>query len=315
MAKRDRLGAVLIDRRSADADVVAAALSVPEIGGLRPQLVCPGDVVTTDQGYLRGWGVAEREDGKLTATTCGVVEKVNKLIYVRPLKHRYVGSVGDVVVGRVTEVESGRWKLDIGTSMAATLHLAAINLPGNVQRRRTEADVLQMREIFEENDVVCAEVQKVGDSGEVQLQTRSARYGKLQNGTLAKIPATFVRRQAHHITTLPNCNVMVYLGNNGWIWICHPPKLAAGVDTLNYSHTQIEYELVEPEKRERISRVRNCVSSLAAHGLELTTESITSIYDLSVKKGIESWELLDPVRCASSAIVQEVASEIMLKNN
>ena len=82
-----------------------AGPSIGEIPGLRPQLVCPGDVVTAELGTLRGRGVTEL-DGKLVATTCGVVEHVNKLLYVRPLKHRYTGSICDVVVERVTLIIS-----------------------------------------------------------------------------------------------------------------------------------------------------------------------------------------------------------------
>ena len=40
----------------------------------------------------------------LVATTPGVVEHVNKLVAVRALRARYAAEVGDVVVGRVTEV-------------------------------------------------------------------------------------------------------------------------------------------------------------------------------------------------------------------
>lgn len=44
---------------------------------------------------------------------CGIVERVNKLISVRPLRSRYVGDVGDVVVGRITQVGVKRWLVDI----------------------------------------------------------------------------------------------------------------------------------------------------------------------------------------------------------
>lgn len=43
-------------------------------------------------------------DDALVATVCGVVERVNKLITVKTLHRRYGAEVGDVVVGRVTEV-------------------------------------------------------------------------------------------------------------------------------------------------------------------------------------------------------------------
>ncbi len=56
-------------------------------------------------GFLRGHGT-QMVDGKLVATLCGVVERVNKLVYVRPLKSRYTAEQGDVVIGRVTEVST-----------------------------------------------------------------------------------------------------------------------------------------------------------------------------------------------------------------
>ena len=40
----------------------------------------------------------------LYASVAGVVERVNKLISVRPLRTRYSGEVGDVVIGRILEV-------------------------------------------------------------------------------------------------------------------------------------------------------------------------------------------------------------------
>lgn len=40
-------------------------------------------------GVCRGHGTAEL-DGRLMATLCGVVERVNKLVYVRPLRARYL---------------------------------------------------------------------------------------------------------------------------------------------------------------------------------------------------------------------------------
>jgi len=38
------------------------------------------------------------------ASVAGVVERVNKLISVKPLRTRYTAEIGDVVVGRITEV-------------------------------------------------------------------------------------------------------------------------------------------------------------------------------------------------------------------
>lgn len=301
------LAGVVTVERTARAEL-STRCAVPEIAGLRPQLVVPGDVVTSEPGTLKGKGVVEREDGKLVATMCGVVEHVNKLLYVRPLKQRYGGSIGDVVVGRIVEVQTDRWSVEIGTSQLASLSLGSIHLPGNIQRRRTDEDALKMREFFVEDDMISAEVQKVNDNGEVSLQTRNARYGKLQNGSLVNITSVYVRRQAQHLVTLPQIGVMVVLGCNGWIWICAPPKVMGSgrQETLNFSQMDVRYEEVNADLRERICRVRNSVLALAAHGLEVTCDSIMFVFDQSLERGLSPWELGDSARCAG--LIEDVIS-------
>lgn len=302
-------GTVTVARRSVRDFEPVARNAVPEIAGIRAELVVPGDVVTADPGTLRGRGVVEREDGKLVATVAGVVEHVNKLLYVRPLKHRYGGSVGDVVVGRIVEVQTDRWAVDIGTTALAHLSLGSIHLAGNIQRRRTDEDALKMREFFVENDIISAEVQKVQESGEVLLQTRNARYGKLQNGSLVNVTSVYVRRQAQHLLTLPQIGVMVVLGSNGWIWVCAPPKVQGSgrQETLNFSQMDVRYEEVNHEMRERICRVRNTVLALAAHGLEIVPESIVFVYEQSLERGLSPWELSDPGRCAG--LIEDVIAD------
>ena len=68
--------------------------------------------VDLEDGFLRGHGT-QVVNGRLLATVCGTVERVNKLVSVRPLRTRYVPETGDVVLGRVTEIAGKRWKLDI----------------------------------------------------------------------------------------------------------------------------------------------------------------------------------------------------------
>jgi exosome complex RNA-binding protein Rrp4 len=70
---------------------------------------------------------------KLVASVAGKVVRVNKLISVKPLKSRFNGEVGDVVVGRILELAPKRWKVDIKARQDAVLMLSAINLPGGVQ--------------------------------------------------------------------------------------------------------------------------------------------------------------------------------------
>ena len=49
------------------------------------------------------------------------------------IQYRYTGEIGDVVVGRITEVAQKRWKVDVSARCDAILMLSSVNLPGGVQ--------------------------------------------------------------------------------------------------------------------------------------------------------------------------------------
>lgn len=66
----------------------------------------------------------------MRASVAGILEKVNKLISIRPLKARYNGEIGDLIVGRITEVQQKRWKVDVNSKLDAVLLLSSVNLPG-----------------------------------------------------------------------------------------------------------------------------------------------------------------------------------------
>ena len=106
-------------------------------------------------GYFlcRGHGTQVIEN-RLTATVCGCIERVNKLVTVRALHRRYKAEIGDIVIGRVTEIVSKRWRIDLNSMQESALLLSAVSLPGGAQRRRTADDELNMRSVFAEGDLV-----------------------------------------------------------------------------------------------------------------------------------------------------------------
>merc|ERR1719447_2495126 len=114
-------------------------------------LVSPGDVITRDAGFMRGHGTY-MADEILYASVAGLGERVNKLISVTPLKTRYNGEIGDVVVGRVVEVQQKRWKVDTNSRLDSALLLSSVNLPGGELRRRSAEDELSMRRYLSEGD-------------------------------------------------------------------------------------------------------------------------------------------------------------------
>ncbi|CAM6090404.1 unnamed protein product [Calypogeia fissa] len=262
-------------------------------------LVNVGDTIPVDyeSGFLRGHGT-QLVDGKLLATVCGVIERVNKLVSVRPLRARYTPETGDVVVGRVTEVAPKRWKVDVNSRQDAQLMLSAVNLPGGIQRRRTSVDELNMRDLYTEHDLISAEVQTLHNDGSLHLHTRSLKYGKLENGQLVKVAPYLIKRLKQHFHQLKQYGVQMIIGCNGYVWVSGVPpsnpdgekneqSRAADLDVQEADTLETQSFEVSIETRQRICRLANVVRALGAVGVMIYPESIIDAYEASLNSGTE----------------------------
>eukprot|EP01095_Lingulamoeba_sp_RSL-Kostka_P002189 TRINITY_DN1306_c2_g3_i1.p1 TRINITY_DN1306_c2_g3~~TRINITY_DN1306_c2_g3_i1.p1 ORF type:complete len:309 (-),score=92.88 TRINITY_DN1306_c2_g3_i1:404-1330(-) len=254
-------------------------------------LVMPGEPITTQDGFLRGHGTYTKNEA-LYSSVSGFVEKVNKLITVKSLNFRYSGDVGDVVVGRISEVGSKRWKVEINARQEAILMLSSINLPGGVLRRRTAEDALKMRNFFVENDLICAEVQMFFSDGSISLQTRTKKYGKLTDGQFISVPAALIKRCKTHFHSL-SCGVDVILGNNGYCWICPPSEEEPESNNnnnendddnkiFNSTDNNSDNDQIDNQTRIKISRVYNSIKCLVKKFIAIYPDTIMSVYNQSL---------------------------------
>ncbi|KAH7885764.1 hypothetical protein F5I97DRAFT_1808858 [Phlebopus sp. FC_14] len=261
-----------------------------ETGGTR--LTCPGETITSSQAFMRGHGTyADKED--VIASVAGTIERVNKLVTVRAVRTRYNPEVGDLVVGRITEVQPRRWKVDANSRQDAVLMLSSVNLPGGVQRRKLESDELQMRTFFEEGDLLVAEVQAFFSDGAMSLHTRSLKYGKLRNGQLVVVPPVLVRRLKSHFISLP-CGVDLILGLNGYIWVSKHVKDSdqgeVGFDAeAVYSNQNDD---IDNATRAAISRVSGIIRVLADHFVPLTDTLLLRAYDCVIEQEVDTKDLV-----------------------
>ncbi|KAG6435180.1 hypothetical protein SASPL_100050 [Salvia splendens] len=261
--------------------------------------------VNNEDAILKGHGTAEMND-RLVATLCGVVERVNKLVYVRPLRARYKPEIGDIIIGRVIEVAPKRWKLEINFSQDAVLMLSSMNLPDGIQRRRTAVDELNMRSIFEENDVICAEVRGFQHDGCLHLQARSQKYGKLKRGQLLTIPPYLVKRRKQHFHHLDQYGIDLILGCNGFVWVGEHVEVRDDMieDLSDKSEQQkvkswntmgdeeVQEEYTPPDTRQNICRSANAIRVLSTLGFTITVEIITEIVELSKSMDLDVHEML-----------------------
>lgn len=249
----------------------------------------------------RGHGTyVDPETNAIVATVAGTIQKTNKLLSVRPLRARYTPEIGDLVVGRIIEVQSKRWRVDVGAPLFAGLPLSAINLPGGILRKRTETDELQIRTFFSEGDLLVAEVQALHQDGSASLHTRSLKYGKLRNGVFMSVSGTGggggVVRSRRQVWTIDTANgggkVDVILGVNGYIWISmHIEGQGEGEESI----TRIEESTsstvyssqndhIGAETRREIARICGVIRALIEGGCRVDEGLVTRGYQVAIEE-------------------------------
>ncbi|OTF78704.1 exosome complex component RRP4-like protein [Euroglyphus maynei] len=269
--------------------------------------VLPGDCITTDINFMRGHGTfhddfleedsidndSNDNDGtivekRLVSSLAGIVEPINRLISVRPLRTRYVGAIGDVVVGRIIDVQQKRWKVETNSRLSSILQLSSVNLPGGELRRRTSEDELLMRNYLTKGDLICAEVQTIYDDGSLGLYTRSLKYGKLGQGLVVQVSPSMIAKRKIHTHNLP-CGIYLVLGNNGLIFISISNSTSSSSGGFILDKSIIPYD-----QREKISRLRNCIIALSTNKIMLDYSSIVAAFEISEKLELDVYEILKP---------------------
>lgn len=232
----------------------------------------------------------------------GTVQKTNKLLSVRPLRARYTPEIGDLVVGRIIEVQSKRWRVDVGAPVLAGLPLSAINLPGGILRKRTETDELQIRTFFSEGDLLVAEVQSLHQDGSASLHTRSLKYGKLRNGVFMSASGTGggggvarARRQVWTIDTVHGGGkVEVVMGVNGYIWISKHVEPVGGDTSITRIEESVsstvyssQNDEIGYETRREIARIRGVIQALVEEGQRVDEDMVMEGYEEAVEADVE----------------------------
>lgn len=267
------------------------------------RLATTGQAIASATTFMRGHGAylgstissSTLHDGKSSRTPmiysslCGVIHKTNKLISVTSLKSRYSPEVGDLVIGRITDLQPGnkKWKVDIQSRQDSNLLLSSINLPGGIQRRKLESDELEMRTFFKEGDLVVAEIQNIFTDGSTNLHTRSLNYGKLRNGQVIIVNATLIQRLKSHFVRLDQIGLEIIIGLNGVLWVSVLNQGKINVTTGTGRDIEAVYSDVNDftsiEKRRRISRMLDIIALFSCHHLPITDTALVHAYHVSIE--------------------------------
>ncbi|KAJ2905537.1 uncharacterized protein MKZ38_005181 [Zalerion maritima] len=292
----------------ADIDIDMTGMeSHPQSGSGGAGIVTPGQIITTDSQWMRGHGTQLVNSSTIKATVAGTVSRTNKLLSVSAMRARYIPEVGDLVVGRIIEVQAKRWRVDVNAPQNAALPLSSINLPGGILRKRTETDELAIRNFFSEGDLLVAEVQGLLGDGGAMLHTRSLKFGKLRNGLFLAVKGqggghgggvVKSRRQTWTIDSPEGGGkaIDVILGVNGYVWIqmhVHGEGVTAetkvGLNRLDEAAASAgnvyssQNDRIDRETTREIARLRGVVTVLAEYGLRIDEEMVMRGYREAVE--------------------------------
>jgi exosome complex component RRP4 len=177
------------------------------------KIVLPGDVLVSGMNFLPGDNTA-RKGKDIISLRYGLEEQNDRLVKVIPLSGAYAARRGNIIIGKVTDINSGGWIIDINSPYSAFL-------PAKESGRFINRNELSGFLNFQ--DMVVAEVFSISPR-EVDLTLRKPGLGLLIDGIIVNISPSKVPRvigkegsMVNLIKQETNCNIKV--GQNGLIWI------------------------------------------------------------------------------------------------
>ncbi len=188
------------------------------------QIVLPGQLLA--EGRYKVSGGAYAEGNRIYASCIGLAElRDSDTVHVIPLASVYVPRVGDIVIGKVIEVEMTGWQVDIKSPYRGFLPASEYGAK--------EIDLTRERlvEILKPGDIVVAKVVRFDIAGQGPLlTTKDKKLGKKVRGVLveinpAKVPRVIGRKgsMVQMIKQMLSCDIIV--GQNGRILInCESPE-------------------------------------------------------------------------------------------
>ena len=182
----------------------------------RREVVTPGDLLA-EGDYLTGDNTY-RENSKIYSTCLGLVEYEDKKINVVALKAFYTPKVGDIVIGKTTEVTIGGWIVDISAPYTALLRAQ------DVLERSFKPSKDDLTSIFDVGDLIIAKIVAYDRARDPLLTVSEPGLGKITHGqtieiTPTKIPRVIGRKGSMISMIKRETGCHIVLGQNGIILV------------------------------------------------------------------------------------------------
>ena len=187
-------------------------------------VVVPGEIIATGMDYLPGKGTY-RQNENIIANTLGLIRLEGKVVKLIPLSGKYFPKRNDVIIGKVTDIMSSGWRIDINSMYTAALMLK----DASSEYIRKGADLTKY---YNFGDYVVVRVENLIPPNLIDLSMRGPGLRKLGEGRILKVTPNKVPRiigkMGSMINTIKDATkCMITVGQNGVVWISGEPAQEA----------------------------------------------------------------------------------------
>lgn len=179
-------------------------------------IVCPGEVLAVGMDYLPGQGMY-RHGNDIIASRLGLVKIEGKVLKIIPLSGKYLPKRGDVILGRVRDVNFSGWSVETNSAYPAMLSMK--DATSDFIRRGAD-----LTRYFDIGDYLVTKIINVTSQNLIDLTMKGPGLKKLDGGRIMKVASSKVPRiigkqgsMVSMIKKATNCNIVV--GQNGIVWI------------------------------------------------------------------------------------------------
>ncbi|MGC8663478.1 MAG: exosome complex RNA-binding protein Rrp4 [Thermoplasmata archaeon] len=177
------------------------------------EIVLPGEEIILGENKP-GNGIYI-ENGKAYVEYLGVKSVKSGYVNIIPLSGKYQPQKGDKVIGKVVDILSSNWVVDINAPYMAPLH---------VNDTPWKVDFGDTSKYLNIGDTILAKVMSVNEVKQVWLTLKEPGLRKLLGGHLIIVSPTKVPRiigkDGSMIKVLKDMtNSKIYVGQNGVIWV------------------------------------------------------------------------------------------------
>ena len=176
----------------------------------------PGEILAEGMDYLPSQGTY-RKDNFIIASILGLARVEGKVIKIIPLSGNYLPKRGDVIIGKVADINFSGWSVETNSAYNAMLSMK----DGTSDYIRRGEDLTKY---FSIGDFIVTKIYNVTSQNLIDLTMKGPGLRKINGGRMMKVAPSKVPRiigklgsMVSMIKKATNCNIIV--GQNGIVWI------------------------------------------------------------------------------------------------